>query len=74
MAMIKDIWWFAFIALGATSRAEKKGRTSYVLPCRLATQLALGSLASVALSSIRDFTHSTTCLPPVIRTSLLWRK
>jgi len=51
MPVIETNRWFAFSAFLTTGRPAKKGRTCSALPCRMAACLALGSLASVALSS-----------------------
>ena len=51
MAQIELERLFAFIAFGATGRAGQNDARP-ALPCRIAAGLALGSLASVALSSI----------------------
>ncbi len=51
MAQTEIGWIVAFIALGTTSRADEKGQNNSALPCCIVTRLALGSLASVALSS-----------------------
>ena len=52
MAQIELERLFAFIALGLPAGQRPEGRTRIALPCCIATGLALGSLASVALSSI----------------------
>ena len=51
MAQIELGRLFAFIALGLPAGQKPEGRTNFALPCCIATGLALGSLASVALSS-----------------------
>jgi hypothetical protein len=69
-----DTWrCFAFIALGTTSRAEKKGRTicsALLYSYQDGAQVARQRCLILRLGT----TNSTTCPPYKNRTSLLWRK